>query len=269
MLNLLERYAPLRENEGGGSGGDGDGSGGAGGKEGVQYEKKDGAGEDGDGGLDLSSVPEKFIREGKLDTNSLLASYSDLEKRLGQNKPAIEAAKEELLAGRPENPEAYNLPDFGENVNAEELAGHPVVEWFRGQAHEMGLPQDKFEEAVNTYVKSMAPDYEAEFKKLGNNAEKRVGAVDTWIKTHSEDEQQALHQIGMTAVGVGLLEKFMGVGGELTGDGDDDTKGGDQLTETELKSMQQDPRYWDASRRDPDFVKKIQDGWTKLYPPKQ
>jgi len=28
--------------------------------------------------------------------------------------------------------------------------------------------------------------------------------------------------------------------------------------------MQNDPRYWDANRRDPAFVKKVEDGYKRL-----
>ena len=38
-----------------------------------------------------------------------------------------------------------------------------------------------------------------------------------------------------------------------------------KITEADLRSKMQDPRYWNPSKRDPAFVKEIEDGFSKLY----
>jgi len=37
------------------------------------------------------------------------------------------------------------------------------------------------------------------------------------------------------------------------------------LDKGELESMMKDPRYWDNTRRDPAFVKQVDEGFAKLY----
>jgi hypothetical protein len=38
-----------------------------------------------------------------------------------------------------------------------------------------------------------------------------------------------------------------------------------QQTEADLRQMMLDPRYFDSSRRDPTFVKQVEEGWKRLY----
>ena len=38
-----------------------------------------------------------------------------------------------------------------------------------------------------------------------------------------------------------------------------------QTNEGDLRSMMMDDRYWNPAKRDPAFVKKVQDGFSKLY----
>jgi cytochrome c1 len=37
------------------------------------------------------------------------------------------------------------------------------------------------------------------------------------------------------------------------------------LSKGELETMMRDPRYWDNTRRDPSFVKQVDEGFSKLY----
>ncbi len=38
-----------------------------------------------------------------------------------------------------------------------------------------------------------------------------------------------------------------------------------RTTEAELRQMMQDPRYYDSTRRDPTFVKQVEDGFKQIY----
>jgi cytochrome c1 len=70
-------------------------------------------------------------------------------------------------------------------------------------------------------------------------------------------------RLGETAEGVELVEFFMNklsdtpISGETTA-----TVG---LSKGELETMMRDPRYWDNTRRDPSFVKQVDEGFSKLY----
>jgi hypothetical protein len=37
------------------------------------------------------------------------------------------------------------------------------------------------------------------------------------------------------------------------------------LTETGLKELMKDPRYWEPKSRDPNYIKQIDDGWQQLH----
>ena len=43
------------------------------------------------------------------------------------------------------------------------------------------------------------------------------------------------------------------------------TEPANRITQEGLESMQADPRYWDPVKRDPAFVEKVREGYTKLY----
>jgi hypothetical protein len=38
-----------------------------------------------------------------------------------------------------------------------------------------------------------------------------------------------------------------------------------QITEDSLRTMQKDERYWNPQKRDPQYVKQVQDSYQKLY----
>ena len=37
------------------------------------------------------------------------------------------------------------------------------------------------------------------------------------------------------------------------------------LDENELRTMMQDPRYWNPTKRDPAYVRKVEEGFSKVY----
>ena len=73
----------------------------------------------------------------------------------------------------------------------------------------------------------------------------------------------ALERLGQTSEGIEVLEKVMEAlkGSSLNGSAE--TQSG--ITEDDLKSMMQDPRYWKQGSRDAGFVQQVNDGFAKLY----
>ena len=69
--------------------------------------------------------------------------------------------------------------------------------------------------------------------------------------------------MGESAAGVELLEHFMSMTDGVNLGGEASTAAG--LSQDDLRSMMQDPRYWDNTRRDPSFVKQVDEGFSKLY----
>ena len=166
--------------------------------------------------------------------------------------------EQEAFSNRPESSGDYTLPE-----GADELADDPNVDWWANFAWENGFSQDEFNEGLARMMPDQ-PDLDAESAKLGDNAEARIEAVALWSQKNVPTELESeIMRLGETAGGIELLEHFMGamsdtsVSGEVTAP--------TVLDKAELESMMKDPRYWDNTRRDPAFVKQVDEGFAKLY----
>ena len=207
-------------------------------------------------------LPEKFKTP-----EDLVTSYSNLESRMGKGEEDIRTSildeiEGEAFANRPETSGDYTLPEGTEDF-AEDLANDPNVEWWAEFAWENGFSQDEFEEGLQRMI-PQGPDLEAEAAKLGDNSSARIEAVSLWAqKNVPEERSDAVMAMGESAAGVELLEYFMSMNDGVNLSGEGSTAAG--LSQDELRSMMQDPRYWDNTRRDPGFVKQVDEGFSKLY----
>lgn len=212
-------------------------------------------------------VPEKFWKDGKLDTETALKSYSELEAKLRTKTEDLMAQlKSEARQGLPESPDKYELKIEDAPVPVEELAQHPAMQWWRQAAFDAGIAPDKFNEGVGQLVGILTagPDLEAEKKALGENADVRIGAVSTWARTTftDPDEFKAVQLLGTSAAGIKVLEKLMGTRAPTAPDAPAAAPG---MTIEKLRTMQADPRYFDPGRRDPAWVKQVDEGFEALY----
>lgn len=223
------------------------------------------------------TFPDKFLKDGKPDLNTFVSSYGELETRFATKtedlRNTIKAEYEaELAKGKVESPDKYELPTI-EGVDPKELGEHDLVTWWRTEAHKSGIGQEGFAAGVAKYIEAITPppiDMEAVAKDLGENHAQRIAAVNAWaIKTAKNDgEMNALKGLAISADGVKLVERLAGIGGNQL-EGGEAAGGSEKLTLDQLKAMQADPRYFDPARRDPEFVKKVDDGYSVLYPPKK
>jgi hypothetical protein len=192
-----------------------------------------------------------------------------MESRFGARTEKIkeELAAEQLKA-RPESADKYALPAI-EGVDPDELGKHPLVAWWRQQAFESGIPQEVFAKGVEQYVTTSAPQEIPEEQlraSLGENFKQRIAAVDAWASKEARNQQEMdiLKQAATSPAGIQLLERFTGLGGAQTMDHAPTQNR--TATLDDLRSMQQDPKYWDPVQRDPAFIKQVEDGYAKLYP---
>lgn len=204
-------------------------------------------------------LPEKFNTP-----EDLVTSYSSLESKLGKGQEELRESimgeiESEAFASRPENAGDYELPEGVDNAFADD----PNVEWWSNFAWENGFSQEEFEEGLGRMLPD-GPDLDLELEKLGDNADARIEAVGLWAqKNVPGDFQSEIMRLGETAEGVQLLEHFMSAMSSQSISGETGSTLG--LSQDDLNTMMRDPRYWDAARRDPGYVKQVDEGFAKLY----
>lgn len=208
-------------------------------------------------------LPEKYK-----SPEDLAKAYKELETKLGTKEEDIRnKLKEELAAeaykDRPASAGEYQLPDF---VVEEEAVNNELLSWWAEHAFENGYSQDEFAKGIEIYMKSMpAPhDLEAEAKKLGDNSTQRIEAASAFaMKFFPKDTMPAIERLCESAEGIIALEVMM----EAMKDGNfsQAANPASGISAADLREMMKDERYWNPTRRDSDFVKKVDAGFKKIY----
>lgn len=210
-------------------------------------------------------LPEKYKTP-----EDLAKAYKQLESKLGSKdedlrKSIIEELQAEAMSERPATAGDYQLPD---SVDPSSAVDSELLKWWSDHAYENGYSQDEFAKGIEMYMSAMqqtsGPDLEAEAKKLGENANQRISAASAFAKKmFGEDQMGAIERLFEGADGILAMETIM----EALKDGDfsSDTSSASAISEADLREMMQDPRYWKAGSQDRDFVKKVDDGFRKLY----
>jgi hypothetical protein len=208
-------------------------------------------------------LPEKFKTP-----EDLVSSYSHLESKLGKSDEDLRAqVKEELhqeqWADRPATVGDYTIPD---SLDEEAAVGDDLLNWWAQFSYDHGFGQDKFEAGIGKYVNALngGVSLEEEHAKLGENADARIEAVKLWSNQFFDDSQyEAVERLGETAQGIEVLEKIMSAINVTPVSGN--VEASSQLSEDELRSMMMDERYWKQGSRDQSFVKRVEDGFSKIY----
>lgn len=209
-------------------------------------------------------LPEKFKTP-----EDLVTSYSNLESKLGSSQEEIKAnllqeLETEALSSRPATVGDYQVP---ETLDESLVNDNELFQWWANHSFENGYSQEEFEAGIAKYAEfaeTFQPDLEYEKQQLGDNADARIQAVDLWAnKFFPEELGDAILVLGQSAQGIQALEYIMEKTNNSSVSPDIQPTG--QITEADLRSKMQDPRYWNPSKRDPAFVKEIEDGFSKLY----
>ena len=219
-------------------------------------------------------VQDKFwdVDRKEVNLENLSSSYNALEKKLGSRTEDLsKQIRQDMELERLKNaPEAYkvNLPELPENVDVSVSDDMEIVQWWRETAKKNGLSQDQFDEGVSMFINnavSALPDINAEMQNLGDNAKERIEAAELWSKKNlSPSAYSTFSSIAATADGVKAIEEIM----KLTKDSPIPTTP-TQLSVTpdlqDLKSMMNDPKYFDSNQRDPSYVKRVTELYEKAY----
>ena len=221
-------------------------------------------------------VPEKFwnAETGEKRIEDLVKSYNHVEKLSTGKKEELreEVLKDlqnEAIQDLPESAEAYTLPKLVEGITEEMVEQNPLTGWWRNKCHDMGLDQEQFEDGINQYVDLMLgnqPNLEDEVKKLGENANARLDAVSGFTNSNFTPEENEIISttLGTNAVGIGILEKIINLTKSRVSNADAVAQPQRELTVADVKAMMNDKRYYDSRYREPDFVKKVDEAWSRL-----
>ena len=142
-------------------------------------------------------TPEVIYAGKYKSVSELEKGYQNLQSKLGNFTGA---------------PEAYEA-----NEGIEVSEDNPLYSKLQELGKEIGLNNDGYNALVKMYNDTMAEqqaiydqEAEAEFAKLGDNAQERVRNINDWSKANlSEDEQALLDSISTSAATVQLIEKFI------------------------------------------------------------
>ena len=211
----------------------------------------------------LAALPEKFK-----SIEDMVESYSNLESKIGAKEETfrdqfMKEMEEQAYANRPAEVGDYVLPD---SIDDEMATDNPLLQWWANTAFENGYSQDEFAEGIEMYVNAVnadVPDYDAEIEKLGDNASARTEAASLFANQFFPEEMLgAVERMCETAEGIMVLEHVMDAmreGGPSNGAVEVSRE-----TEADLRQMMLDPRYHDPARRDPTFVKQVDDGFKRM-----
>jgi len=217
----------------------------------------------------MEKIPEKFLnKDGTLNTDALLKSYTELEKKIGTmiSVPTSESdselrAKFNRAIGVPENANEYpTCPMFDDDSLREKFL-------------EIGLTSSQVEKIYDIANEFLSPvlsdlfeiknesDAISELKNFFGGTEKMYDALRA-INTFGEKylPHDAFDAMCSSPQGIqGIYQMMQSM--EPTVQTDD---GGEKiLSDDELRRMMCDPKYW--RDMDPEYVRKIENGFKKLY----
>ena len=219
-------------------------------------------------------VQDKFwnVNSKQVNIENLASSYNTLEKKLGTRTEDLskqirgDLEKERLS----KVPESYklNVPEIPQNVNLKVDKEMELVKWWDNTAKSVGLSQEQYDTGVKAFVDnalSQLPNQDLETQKLGDNGKDRVQAAEMWSKKHlSPEGYNNFAKLASTAEGVKVIEELM----KLNKDSSmpvQNTQMDISASADDLKSMLNDPRYYDSSKRDPAYVKRVTELYEKAY----
>lgn len=217
----------------------------------------------------MEQVPEKFLNEnGELNTSALIKSYCELEKKMGTMISVPSADSDDSTKQKFNR--AIGVPD-----NASEYPTNTLFddESVREKFHEIGLTSKQVEtiyqiaeDFLQSAIKNLF-DLQNETNAINelknffgstqkmNDALKEINAFgEKFLPVSAFDE------LCSTPQGIqGIYKMMQSMEPEVFTNKSDD----ENLTDDELRNMMKNPKYW--RDQDPEYVRKIENGFKKLY----
>ena len=217
----------------------------------------------------MEKIPEKFLNsDGTLNSDALLKSYSELEKKIGTmisvpdaNADSETRSKFYRAIGVPQNADEYPTNDMFDD------------ESLRQKFFEIGLTSSQVEKIYQIAEEFLTPvlsdlfDMQnetnaiAELKNFFGDENKMLEALRA-INTFGEKylPKDAFNSLCSTPQGIRSVYAMMQSMEPQVQTDDSQLK---NLTDNELRRMMRDPKYW--RDQDPEYVRKIENGFKKLY----
>ena len=217
----------------------------------------------------MEQIPEKFLDEnGELNTAALVKSYCELEKKIGNmisvpKDDSDENTKQKFnhAIGVPENASEYPTNDLFDDESV------------RNKFHEIGLTKKQVEQIYSMAEEFLQPTlknlFELQNQTNAINELKNFFGVtekmnDALREINSFGEKylpkDAFDELCATPQGIQGIYKMMQ---SLEPDVLTNKNTTEILSDDVLRDMMRDPKYW--RDHDPEYVRKIENGFKKLY----
>jgi hypothetical protein len=215
-------------------------------------------------------IPEKFKNgDGTLNTDSLIKSYSELEKRMGTmisvpGKDADDATREKFNR-------ALGVP-----ADISEYPQHhlfDIDDALRGKFAAAGLNKSQVEKIYQMAEEYLSPAISEIFQSRYESEsyaelEKFFGGSDKMMSTLSEIEKfgekflpaDTYESLSSSPVGIKSIYNMMQTMEPSVATGSNNAE---TVTEQDLRAMMRDPKYW--RDHEAEYVRKIESGFKKLY----
>ncbi|MCL1892233.1 MAG: hypothetical protein FWF97_03025 [Alphaproteobacteria bacterium] len=214
-------------------------------------------------------IPEKFQNDdGTLNADALMKSYSELEKKIGT-----------MISVPGDDSEPDAREKFMRAIGVPENAGdYPINALFDDEAirekfRDAGLTSSQVEKIYAIAEEFLSPalseiflakhesDAVAELKSFFGSDEKLKDALQA---IHAFGEKflplEAFESLCATPLGIRSVWTMMQSMEPSVSTG---SHAGENLSDNDLRNMMRDPKYW--RDRDPEYVRKIESGFKKLY----
>ncbi len=223
-------------------------------------------------------IPAKFLDEkGNLNTQALLQSYMELEKKLGSmvRIPNDDSSDDERRAFNQKMGVPAKAEDYQVEIKDDLLALDPQV---NQRLYDLGFTNaqvqavyDLAAEKVLPVIYELAQDYEATRQRVAlenhfggkERFEQVAHQITTWAKQNVSAELMAA--LSTTYEGVMALYKMMQSAEPAMMPKAESVN--EILDEEGLKKLMMSPKYW--RDQDPSTLKKVSDGFNRLYPNRQ
>lgn len=217
----------------------------------------------------MENIPEKFLNEdGTLNTDALMKSYSELEKKMGAmiSVPADDAD----AAAREKFNRAIGVPGSADEYPKDSIFDDENV---RAKFLEIGLTSKQVEKIYQIAEEFLSPvlgqilqsqdeaEAMAELEKFFGGTDKMNDALNA-INTFGEKflPADAFDALCATPQGIQSMYKMMQ---SMEPDVKTDKSAIENLSDADLRRMMRDPKYW--REHDVEYVRKIENGFKKLY----